>query len=187
MISTTDFKRGSTKILLNNEPWLVVEFRHVKPGKGGAYVKTKLKNLKTGRLLEETFRSGEKLESPDLDYKTMQYLYSDSGTYHFMDQDDYEQYEFNENQIESVKKYLKESSSYKILFFQNKPISVEPPIFMELTVVETIPGVKGNTAQGGATKPAVLETGATIQVPLFVNEGEKVKVDTRDNKYIERV
>lgn len=185
MISTSDFKRSSTKILRNGEPWLVIDFQHVKPGKGGAFVRTKLKNLITGRILEETFRSGEKFEDPDLESKKMQYLYKDSDSFNFMDQSDYDQIEFNEKQIASVSKYLKENEIYKILFFKGNPITVEPPLFMELVVVETIPGVKGNTAQGG-TKPATLETGLVVQVPLFINEGDKLKVDTRTDEYIER-
>jgi elongation factor P len=185
VISTSDFKRSSTKILRNGEPWLVIDFQHVKPGKGGAFVRTKLKNLITGRILEETFRSGEKFEDPDLESKKMQYLYKDSDSFNFMDQSDYDQIEFNEKQIASVSKYLKENEIYKILFFKGNPITVEPPLFMELVVVETIPGVKGNTAQGG-TKPATLETGLVVQVPLFINEGDKLKVDTRTDEYIER-
>ena len=185
MISTSDFKRGSTKILWNNEPWLITEFQHVKPGKGGAFVRTKLKNLITGRILEETFRSGEKFEEPDLEQKQMQYLYADDH-YHFMDQQDFEQVSFDENHIENVKKYLKEGEVYTVLIFKDKPIMIEPPLFMELEITETIPGVKGDTAQGG-NKPATLETGLVVQVPLFLNEGDKVKVDTRDDKYIERV
>jgi len=184
VISTSDFKRGSTKILRNNEPWLVISFQHVKPGKGGAFVRTKLKNLITGRILDETFRSGEKFDAPDLEYKKMQYLYADD-MYHFMDQESYEQVSFGKEQIQSILNYLKEEIIYNIINFQGKPISVEPPMFMVLEVKETIPGVKGNTAQGGS-KPATLETGLTLQVPLFVTEGEKIKVDTRDNKYIER-
>ncbi len=185
MISTSDFKRGSTKILWNNEPWLVVEFQHVKPGKGGAFVRTKLKNLITNRTLEETFRSGEKFPEPDLEKKKMQYLYSDD-LYYFMDQESYEQTDFDSEHVESVKKYLKESEIYDVLFFKGRPIAVEPPLFMVLEVKETIPGVKGDTAQGG-NKPATLETGVVVSVPLFINEGDKVKVDTRENKYIERV
>jgi len=185
VIATSDFRRGSTKILWNNEPWLVVSFQHVKPGKGGAFVRTKLKNLITGRVLDETFRSGEKFPEPDLEYKKMQYLYADD-MYHFMDQETYDQVAFNEQQINSVKKYLKEETVYNTINFQGKPITVEPPMFMALEVTETIPGVKGNTAQGGS-KPATLETGLTIQVPLFVSEGDKVKVDTRDDTYIERI
>ena len=185
MISTSDFKRGSTKILWNNEPWLVVEFQHVKPGKGGAFVRTKMKNLITGRILEETFRSGVNFPEPDTELKQMQFLYSDEH-YHFMDQRDYDQFALNESDISSIKKYLKENEIYNVLFFDGKPIQVEPPIFLVLEVKETIPGVKGDTAQGG-TKPATLETGLVVNVPLFVNEGDKVKVDTRDGKYIERV
>jgi len=186
VIFPTDFKRGSTKILWKGEPWLVIEAQHVKPGKGGAFVRTKLKNLKTGRIFEETFRSGEKLPQPDLENKDMQYLYREDSLYNFMDQEEYEQFEFNEDQIESVKKYLKEEEIYKIVFFEGKPILVEPPTFMTLEVTETVPGVRGNTAQGAATKPATVETGFSLQVPLFINEGDKIKIDTRDDKYIER-
>jgi elongation factor P len=185
VISTSDFKRGSTKILWNNEPWLVVEFQHVKPGKGGAFVRTKLKNLITSRILEETFRSGEKFPEPDLEHKQMQYLYADD-LYHFMDQETYEQVDFDQDHIQEVKKYLKESEIYAVLFFKGKPITVEPPTFMILEVKSTVPGVKGDTAQGG-NKPATLETGVVVSVPLFINEGDKVKIDTRDDKYIERV
>jgi elongation factor P len=185
VISTSDFRRGSTKILWNNEPWLVDSFQHVKPGKGGAFVRTKLKNLLTGRMLEETFRSGEKFPEPDLEYKKMQYLYADD-MYHFMDQKSFEQVEFNETQIAEVKKYLKEEEIYNIINFEGNPISVEPPMFMILKITDTVPGVKGNTAQGGS-KLATLETGLAIQVPLFIEEGEKIKVDTREDKYIERV
>ncbi len=185
MISTSDFKRGSTKILWNNEPWVVVEFQHVKPGKGGAFVRTKLKNLITNRVLEETFRSGEKFTEPDLEKRKMQYLYADD-LYHFMDQESYEQVDFDADHVESVKNYLKESEIYDVLFFEGKPIAVEPPMFMVLEVKETVPGVKGDTAQGG-TKPATLESGVVVSVPLFVDEGDKIKIDTRQDKYIERV
>ena len=185
MISTSDFKRNSTKILWNNEPWLVIEFQHVKPGKGGAFVRTKLKNLITGRILEETFRSGEKFAEPDLEQKQMQFLYADDH-HHFMDQQDFDQVSFDEKHVENVKKYLKEGTVYTVLIFKDKPIMIEPPFFMELEITETIPGVKGDTAQGG-NKPATLETGLVVQVPLFLNEGDKIKVDTRDDKYIERV
>jgi elongation factor P len=185
VISTTDFKRYSTKFLRNGEPWMVIEYQHVKPGKGGAFVRTKLKNLISGRILEETFRSGEKFEEADIASKKMQYLYADEH-YHFMDQDTFDQIAFDENQIESTKKYLLEETVYNVMLFEGKPISVEPPMFMELKITETIPGVKGDTAQGG-NKPATLETGLVVQVPLFLNEEDYVKVDTRDGKYIERV
>ena len=185
VIATSDFKRGSTKLLWNNEPWLVVEFQHVKPGKGGAFVRTKLKNLKSGRVLDETFRSGEKFHQPDLDRKKMQYLYSDD-LHHFMDQESFEQISFSNDQICTVKNYLKEQEVYDVLLFVGDPISVEPPMFMNLKVASTVPGVRGNSAQGGVTKPATLETGLTINVPLFINEGEVIRIDTRDDKYIER-
>lgn len=185
MVSTSDFRKGSTKILWNNEPWVVVDYQSVKPGKGGTYLRTKLKNLITGRILEETFRSAEKFESPDLEYKQMQYLYKDEH-YNFMDQESFEQVAFNEDQIEEVKKYLKDGIVYSVVNFQGNPITVEAPTFMVLEVKETIPGVKGDTAQGG-TKPATLETGVVVSVPLFINEGHKVKVDTREDKYIEKV
>ncbi|PCI74399.1 elongation factor P [Candidatus Dependentiae bacterium] len=185
MISTSDFRRGQTKILWNGHPCVVIEFSHVKPGKGGAFVRTKLKNLKTGSTVEATFRSGEKFEQPDLEYKNIQFLYSDD-LYHFMDQESYEQIDFAENQLVSIKLYLKELEIYKLITFEGLPISVDAPNFMNLKISNTVPGVKGNTAHGG-NKPATLETGLVVQVPLFVNESDVIKVDTRDNKYIERV
>lgn len=186
MISTSDFRKGS-KILFRDEPYIVVDFQWVKPGKGGAYIRTKMRNMITGLVREETFRSGEKLEIPDLEYRDMQYLYNDEQLYHFLDQDSYEQVSFNKDQIEEVENFLKEQETYNILYFSGKPIAVTPPLFMELKVVETPPGVRGDTAQGGATKPATLDTGLVLQVPLFVEEGDLIKVDTRDSKYIERV
>jgi elongation factor P len=185
VITTSDFRKGSTKILWNNEPWVVLDYQLVKPGKGGTYLRTKMKNLLTGRILEETFRSAEKFEEPDLEYKQMQYLYADAH-FHFMDQESYEQVSFNEDQIVSAKKYLKDGIIYNILHFAGRPIAVEPPTFMILEVKETVPGVRGDTAQGGS-KPATLETGLVVQVPLFINEGHKVKIDTREDKYIEKV
>lgn len=186
MISTSDFKKGR-KILVQNEPYMVIDFVHVKPGKGGAFVKTKMKNLITGLIREETFRSGEKFEDPGLEYKEMQYLYNDGDLYHFMDLESFEQTSFNKDQVEEALDYLKEQISYNIVYFQNKPITVTPPMFMELKVVEAPPGVRGNTAQGAANKPITLETGFVLQAPLFIDEGDIVKVDTRDGQYIERV
>jgi len=185
MIATSDFRRGATKILWHGQPWLIVEFQHVKPGKGGAFVRTKLKNLVTRRILEETFRSGEKFPQPDLENRNMQFLYADD-LYHFMDQDTYDQISFSQDQIHEVKNYLKEQEVYAILFFEDKPISVDPPTFIILEVVDTVPGVKGDTAQGGS-KAATLQTGLVIQVPLFIKQGDILKIDTRDNTYIERV
>ena len=185
MIATSDFRKGSTKILWNNEPWLVVDYQLVKPGKGGTYLRTKLKNMISGRILEETFRSAEKFPEPDLEYKQMQFLYADGSHYHFMDQDSFEQFAFNDSQVEGVKKYLKDGIIYSIVNFHGSPIMVEPPIFMILEIKETVPGVRGDTAQGGS-KAATLETGLVVQIPLFLNEGNRVKVDTREDKYIEK-
>lgn len=186
MIATSDFKKG-IKILFRDEPYMVLDYSHVKPGKGGAFVRTKMKNLITGLVREELFRSGEKFPSPDLEYRDMQYLYKEDDLYNFMDQESYEQVAFNKDQIEDVIPYLKEQIIYTILYFQGSPIAVNPPMFMELEIKETMPGVRGDTAQGGATKPGTLETGLVIQIPLFVNEGDIIKVDTRDASYVERV
>ena len=166
---------------------MVLNYHHVKPGKGGAFVRTKMKSMITGLIREETFRSGEKFPSPSLEYKDMQYLYQDSDLFNFMDQDTYEQVALNKDQLTDVKGFLKEQTVYTILYFKDRPIAVKAPLFMELEVKETMPGVRGDTAQGGATKPATLETGLVVQIPLFVNEGDKVKIDTRDGSYIERV
>lgn len=186
MIATSDFRKGA-KILFRNEPYVIVDFQHVKPGKGGAFVRTKMKNMITGLVREETFRSGEKFSAADLEYKEMIYLYDENGFFHFMDQESYEDISFNKDQISDVFDFLKEQVVYTIRFFEGRPIAVTPPIFMELEVAETPPGVKGDTAQGAGTKPAELETGLVLQVPLFIEQGDIVKVDTRDAKYIERV
>jgi len=186
VILATDIRKGK-KILFNNEPYVVVEFQWVKPGKGGAYIRTKMKNMISGSMREETFRSGEKIDTPDLDYKEMQYLYHDNGMYNFMDQESYEQIAFNKDQIEEVNNYLKEQTIYTILYFNDRPIAVTPPMFMDLEVTDAPPGVRGDTAQGAATKPATLETGLVLQVPLFVDTGDVIRVDTREDKYIERV
>jgi elongation factor P len=186
VISTSDFRKG-TKILFRDEPYLVTDFQHVKPGKGGAYVRTKMKNMITGLMLEETFRSGEKFPSPDLETKQMQYLYKDDDLYNFMDQESYEQVALNKDQLEEVLPFLKEQETYSVLYFDGRAIAVTPPMFMNLEIKETPPGVKGDTAQGAGNKPATLETGLVIQVPLFLSEGEVIKVDTRTSSYIERV
>lgn len=186
MIATSDFKKGS-KILFRGEPYMVLDFQHVKPGKGGAFMRTKMKNMITGLTHEETFRSGEKFENPGLSYRDMQFLYADENFYQFMDQENFEQIALEKKQIEDVLKYLKEQETYTMLYFKEKPIGVTPPMFMELAVAETMPGVRGDTAQGGATKPATLETGIVVNVPLFVQEGDILKIDTREGIYIERV
>jgi elongation factor P len=186
VISTTEFKKGA-KILYNNAPYIILDYHSVKPGKGGAFVKTKMRNMITGLIWEDTFRSGEKFEQPDLEYHEMQYLYADGELYNFMDQESFDQIAFNKEQIEEVLDFLKEQEIYNVVYFEGKPITVTPPMFMEMTVKEAMPGVRGDTAQGGATKPATLESGLVIQVPLFVNEGDVIKIDTRDKTYMERV
>lgn len=183
-VSTADFRKG-LKIELEGEPYIITGFLHVKPGKGGAFIRTKLKSLVTGNVIDRTFRSGEKVETPDLEEKTMQYLYHEGDTYHFMDSVTYEQFTLAGKLLGSDSNFLQENVEVKILFHNNQPIGVELPLFVELTIVQTEPGVKGDTASGG-TKPATVETGAMIQVPLFLNEGDVIKVDTRTGEYIER-
>lgn len=186
MIATSDFRKGC-KILFRDAPYMVLEYHHVKPGKGGAFVRTRMKNLLTGLVHEELFRSGEKFPDPNLEYKQMQYLYAEGDDYNFMDQDSYEQIILNKKQLEDVLDFLKEQIVYTVLYFGERPIAVTPPLSMEFEVKETPPGVRGDTAQGGGTKPATLETGLVLQVPLFVNEGDLIRVDTRTSEYLERV
>lgn len=185
MYSTPDFRKG-LKIELNGEPFIIVDFLHVKPGKGGAFIRTTLKSLLSGNVIDRTFRSGEKVDKPDLEEKAVQYLYESDGRFHFMEQETYEQLFLDADQLGDAKNYLQENVELKLLFHNGRPIGAEPPMFVELRVAEAEPGLRGDTA-GGATKPATLETGMTIQVPLFVNEGDILKIDTRTGKYIERV
>lgn len=185
MYSTPDFRKG-LKIELNGEPFTIVDFLHVKPGKGGAFVRTTLKSLISGNVIDRTFRSGEKIDKPNLEEKQMQFLYESEGEFHFMESETYEQLFLTENQLGDARNYLQENVSVSVLFHNGKPIGVEVPIFVELTVKQTEPGVRGDTASGGS-KPATLETGMTVQVPLFINEGDVLKIDTRVGKYIERV
>lgn len=186
VISTSEFRKGA-KILFRDAPYMVIEYHHVKPGKGGAFVRTRMKNMLTGLVHEELFRSGEKFPDPNLEYKQMQYLYVDGDDYNFMDQESYEQIVLNKSQLEEKLDFLKEQVIYTVLYFGEKPIAVTPPLFMELEVKETPPGVRGDTAQGAGSKPATLETGLVIQVPLFINEGDLLKIDTRTSTYLERV
>ncbi|MGV7228512.1 MAG: elongation factor P [Nitrospirales bacterium] len=185
MISTADFRNGA-RLELDGQPYYIVEFQHVKPGKGPAFVRTKLKGYKTGNVLDRTFRSGEKFEEPNLDECEMQFLYSGGGEYSFMDTSSYEQVTYSKDQLGENVDLLKENTVVKVLLYQGEPISVELPIFMELKVVETDPGVRGDTASGG-TKPATVETGATVKVPLYLESGEVIKIDTRTRAYVERV
>jgi len=184
MYETSDIRKG-LKIELEGEVYTVVEFLHVKPGKGGAFIRTKLKSLAKGSVVEKTFRSGEKLGRPDLEEKKMQFLYSSDDQYCFMDAETYEQTFLTEEQLGSSRDYLKENTTIAVLMHNNKPIAVELPTFVELAINKTEPGEKGDTVSGG-TKAATLETGAVIQVPLFLNEGDVVKVDTRTGTYVER-
>ncbi|MDP2182450.1 MAG: elongation factor P [Actinomycetota bacterium] len=184
-VSTNNFKNGMC-IIYSDKMWIIAEFQHVKPGKGGAFVRTKLKELKTGRVVDVTFRAGEKLEDVRVETKRMQYLYGDGSSFHFMDSASYEQVELNADFVGDTAKWLKENDEVEVLIAGGEMIGVEPPMFVELVVVETDPGFKGDTVQGG-TKAATLETGAVIQVPMFVNTGETLKVDTRDGSYITRV
>ena len=185
MISTSDFKKGLT-IEFKGEIYSIVDFLHVKPGKGGAFVRTKLKNIKTGLVVDKTFRAGEKMEQAIIDRKAMQYLYNDGQNYHFMNKETYEQISLPKEQISEIGEFLKEGEDVEIIFCKGVVISAELPNFMNLKVIKTMPGVKGNTVSG-ALKPATLETGAIIQVPLFIKEGDTIKVDTREKRYIERV
>ena len=182
--STADFRKG-LKIELEGEPYVIADFLHVKPGKGGAFVRTKLKSLVTGNVIDRTFRSGEKVQTPALDERNMQYLYKEGQVYNFMDSDTYEQLTLTADQLGEDSNFLKENIQVRIVFHNGKPIGVELPFFVELIIVKTEPGVRGDTARGGS-KPATVETGAVIKVPLFLNEGDVIKVDTRTGEYIER-
>lgn len=185
MATTSDFRNGMV-IRLDGELWWIEYFQHVKPGKGGAFVRTKLRKVRTGQIVEKTFRAGEKVEDVRLERRPMQYLYSTDHHAYFMDTETYEQRPISEDRLEAQMAYLKEGVVCDVLSHDGNIIDVELPNFVEAEIVDTDPGVRGDTATGG-TKPAVLETGATVQVPLFVEKGEKVRVDTRTNEYLERV
>jgi elongation factor P len=184
MYDTSAFKRG-LKIEIDGKPFEIIEFQHVKPGKGGAFVRTKLKNMINGRVLDQTFRSGEKVGKPDLQEKEMQYLYKDGDNYCLMDNETYDQIFLPEDQMGDSRQFLVENLTVSMLFFNGNPVGVELPMFVELTVTDTDPGVKGDTASK-VTKPATLETEAVVPVPIFINVGDKIKVDTRTGSYVER-
>ena len=185
MISTTDFRNGMV-ILVNDTLMELVEFQHVKPGKGGAFVRTKLKSVVAGRVLEKTFRAGERMEEVRLIRQPFQYLYSDGDLYHFMHRETYEQVAVGKDRVQERRDWLKENQEVDLLFHGSDVIRLELPVTVELVVTKSDPGVQGDRAQGG-TKPAELETGASVQVPLFLNEGDVIKVDTRTGEYLERV
>ena len=184
-VSTANFKNGMC-IMYDNKMWIIVEFQHVKPGKGGAFVRTKLKELKSGRVVDITFRAGEKLEDVRVETKHLQYLYHDGSAYHFMDTSSYEQFELDADFVGDTTKWLRENDEVEVVYAGGEMIGVEPPMFVELEVTETDPGFKGDTVQGG-TKAATLETGAVVQVPMFLNTGDRVRIDTRDGRYVTRV
>jgi len=185
MISAGDFKNGLT-LEIDGQVIQIMEFQHVKPGKGAAFVRTKIKNVMSGSVLERTFRPTEKFPSARIDKVDMQYLYADGDLYNFMDTNTYEQVALNEETVGDALKYVKENDSCKVLSYNGKVFSIEPPLFVELEITNTEPGFKGDTAQG-ATKPAVVETGATVYVPLFVEQGDTIKIDTRTGEYLSRV
>ena len=184
MISSNDFRTGVT-IEIEGGVWQVVDFQHVKPGKGAAFVRAKLKNVKSGAVVERTFNAGEKVPKAHIDRREMQYLYESDGMYNFMDNETYEQIGMSPEQMGDAKKFLKENMNIGIMFFQGTVIGIDLPYSVELTVVETDPGIRGDTATGGK-KPAKLETGYVVNVPLFINEGDVLRIDTRSGEYIER-
>jgi elongation factor P len=183
-VSTAEFRK-SLKIKVDGNPYSIVEFQHVKPGKGGAFVRTKLKHMRLGTVLDRTFRSGEKFEVVDFEQKSTQFLYRSDDQFHFMSLDNYEQITLSAAEVGDAADYLKEQMEVDVLYINGTPSGVELPTFAELRVVKTDPGIRGDTASGGS-KPATLETGAVVSVPLFINEGDVLKVDTRSGAYIER-
>ncbi len=183
--STNEFRSG-LKVMVDGDPCSIIENEFVKPGKGQAFNRVKIRNLKTGRVLEKTYKSGETLEAADVMDIDMQYLYNDGEFYHFMVPDTFEQHAADEAAVGDAAKWLKAQDMCEVTLYNGSPISVTPPNFVELAIVETDPGLRGDTAQGG-TKPAKLETGAVVKVPLFLEEGEIVKVDTRSGEYMGRV
>ena len=185
MISAGDFRNGVT-IELEGNVYQIIEFQHVKPGKGAAFVRTKLKNIKNGGVVEKTFRPTEKCPQARIDRKDMQYLYNDGDLYYFMDVENYEQIALSTDDIGDALKFVKENEMVKVCSHKGSVFAVEPPLFVELEITETEPGFKGDTATG-ATKPATVETGATVYVPLFVEQNDVIKIDTRTGEYLSRV
>lgn len=185
MATTTDFRNGFV-MRIDGELWTISEFQHVKPGKGGAFVRTKIKNVKTGRVLEKTFRSGEKVEDVRLEKRPYQYLYQEGASYVFMNTNTYEQAHVPEEVLGDKAQFLKDGMDVEILFNGDEALGVDLPIFVTLEIVHSEPGLKGDTATN-VTKPATMETGAIIHVPLFVEQGDRIKIDTRTGEYVERV
>ncbi len=184
-ISTSDFRNG-LKIEIDGNPFVIVYFQHVKPGKGGAFVRTKIKNILNGKTVDKTFRAGEKVGEPDVEERTMQFLYNDGENCIFMDSQTYDQIPITDEVIGEGSKFLLENAEVDVLFWRGSPVNIELPSFVEIVIAKSDPGVKGDTSSG-VTKPATLETGAILHVPLFIKEGEKIRVDTRTGEYCERV
>jgi elongation factor P len=182
-VSTNDFRKG-LKIEMDGDPYVILDFQHVKPGKGGAFVRTKLKHLRLGTVIDKTYRAEEKVPLVNFEEKRMQFLYRDER-FHFLDLDTYDQISLSEEEVGEARQFLKENAEVEVLYVDEAPIGVELPNFVELVVTKTDPGVRGDTASGGS-KPATLETGAVVSVPLFINEGDLVRVDTRTGAYISR-
>jgi elongation factor P len=185
MYATTDFKKG-LKIEYNGKPYVIVEFQHVNPGKGSAFVRTRIKNLETAQVLEVTFKAGEKVNVPDLEFKEMQYMYNDGQSYTFMDMATYDQIVLKAEDLDDAKYFIIENSMVRVTFFQNRPVTVEVDNFVELRVKETQPNIKGDTSGGGG-KPATMETGLVVTVPFHISEGDVLKIDTRTSEYVEKV
>ncbi|WP_031514894.1 elongation factor P [Desulfofalx alkaliphila] len=185
MISTNDFRTGLT-IEMDNEVYQVLDFQHVKPGKGSAFVRSKLKNLRTGATVDKTFNAGEKIARAHIERKEVQYLYNDGSEYYFMDTETYDQFGMTKEQLGEAINFLKENMTITNLLFKGKSIGIDLPNFVELEVVDTTPGIKGDTASGGS-KPATLETGYIVNVPFFINTGDVLQIDTRTGHYIKRV
>ena len=185
MVSAGDFRNGLT-LEIDNVVYQVIEFKHVKPGKGAAFVRTKLKDIKNGGVVEKTFRPTEKYPQAHIERNDMQYLYSDGDLFHFMNTETFDQIAMTPDQVGDSLKFVKENEMVKMLSHQGQVFAIEPPLFVELEITDTEPGFKGDTAQG-ATKPATVETGALVYVPLFVNQGEKIQIDTRTGEYMKRV
>ena len=185
MVSAGDFRNGLT-IELDNGIYQIIEFQHVKPGKGAAFVRTKLRNIKSGGVVEKTFRPTEKCPQAHIEKRDMQYLYNDGDLYNFMDVETFDQFGLNEDAIGDSLKFVKENDMVKMLSHNGEVFAIEPPLFVELEITETEPGFKGDTATG-ATKPATVETGATVYVPLFVETGDRISIDTRTGEYLKRV
>lgn len=185
MYATTEFKKG-LKIEYENKAWTIVDFQHVNPGKGAAFTRTKIKNLETGRVIEVSFRSGDKVGVPDVATKEMQYLYNDGTNYNFMDQQSFDQVQLSADEVGDNKDYIIENCVVSVTYYNNKPVTVEVDTFVNLKVIETPPNIKGDTSGGGG-KSAKLETGLSVTVPFHISEGDVLKIDTRTGEYVEKV